>query len=110
MSTNELAFAEIPHDGPSGIREWALRGPGGAVNFLWSSESGGHGLVIGIHGTPEADDPAAVPCDLLEGGHCHPDQAFTAAAALGITWVQAGRDDAVIRSELASWYERLAPA
>jgi hypothetical protein len=107
--TDELVFAEVPHPGDqAGIREWAVRGPGGAVNFL---TKGATGLVIGIHSPAvPGSDGLASPCDLLDGGLCTQDVTYLGAAELEERWQAAGGGEAVIRAALETWYaSRLAP-
>jgi hypothetical protein len=99
---SEKTFAEVPHDDGRGIREWVLRGPAGAVNFLLH-EPDGTGLVIGIHAPAAPGDPGARPCDLLDGGACVPDQAYRAAGELGERLARR-RDETVIRAGLEDWY------
>lgn len=108
---SELTFGEVDHDDgdDTGMREWALRGPDGAVNFL---AAGTEGLAIGIHQPATEDDssPRAGRCDLLDGGRCRGDLTYLGAARLAEHWQAAGGGEAVIRAELESWYaSRLAP-
>jgi hypothetical protein len=104
--TDDLTFGEVPHDDGKGMREWVLRGPAGAVNFLMHET--GMGLVIGWHTPPGPGDLDVVPCELLPGGFC----------GGGLTWRPAGelgerlagvRDqqtrEQVIQGELAYWYD-----
>ena len=111
---SELTFGEVAHEDSdqNGLREWALRGPDGAVNFL---AAGTMGLAIGTHrAAPDnGDSPPARPCDLLDGGRCQGDVTFLGAAELAarLTETPAGGDgEAVIRAELEAWYaSHLAP-
>lgn len=106
--TNELTFAEVPHDEGKGIREWALHGPGGATNFLLATESG-TGLVIGWHVLPGPDEATeAVPCDLVPGGFCRQGVTYIAAGELAERLASTADSEvraAMIRGELTGWYE-----
>jgi hypothetical protein len=106
---SELAFSEVEHPGDeSGIREWAVRGPDGAVNFL---ARGPVGLVIGFHRPVQYGANSLVShCDLLDGGWCGQDITYLGAQELETRWQAAGGDEAVIRADLETWYaSHLAP-
>jgi hypothetical protein len=109
-ASSELVFGEVSHNDSdrTGLREWALRGPDGVVNFL---AAGTMGLVIGVHQPVAGDDdsPGTGPCDLL-GGRCRGDMTYLGAVRLAEHWQAAGGDKTMIRAELESWYAaHLAP-
>lgn len=101
MNTTELEFSEVAHDPGKGVREWVLRGPCGAVNFLYHV-GGSMGLVLGVHrpATSVKDEL----CDLLPEGRCSQSAYFRAAGDLGAEFAPRG-DVSVIRATLRMWYE-----
>lgn len=103
---SELAFGEVDHLGGD-LREWAVRGPDGAVNFL---AKGSTGLILGIHRPAPGGDGFTSPCDLLDGGLCTQDVTYLGAAELEEQWQAARGNENVIRVTLEGWYaSRLAP-
>lgn len=87
------------------MRLWALIAPGRAVS--WSAYGGYSGSIEVHSSTPQSDGdvPLSTNCPVI-GGVCYGDGGGLAGQELGCRWREAGEDDAVIRAELESWYER----
>lgn len=78
---------------------WTLRGPDGAVTF--------GPMGIDYHSpTPlyNDDEPTSENCPAIGGNRCWSDGSSLLGQQLRERWERAGNDDAVIRTELESWY------
>jgi hypothetical protein len=101
--SSELTFTDeqLLH----GQRRWSLVGPQGGVS--WST-FGCYAGGIEVHSrTPEHDGdvPRSGSCDVI-GAPCYGDGGGQAGRELMRRWMDSGYDNAVVRAELESWYER----
>lgn len=103
---NETATVTREKFTDRGDQCWALKNPAGAAEFRVITSTGTP-MAITLHSAERRGAGwCHEDCDLLPGGQCWADCAFSAGRDVYDAWLHEGRDDEVIWGALEDWHAR----